>query len=63
VEKSDFLRGVWNIDGRPETNFLQVHFSRLKQKLAPTTAVRIETVHGRGYRLVTEGQSEEPQLL
>ena len=52
VSRQDFLDRVWNVEGDPTTNFLQVHVSRLRRKLRGSAAVRIETVAGHGYRLV-----------
>ena len=60
VSKAEFLSHVWKLDTEPGTNFLQVHFSRLKHKLAPMNRVRIETVHGVGYRLVENGAASTP---
>ena len=54
LTKVELLNKVWKVDTEPSTNFLQVHFSRLKQKLAPMSRVRIETIYGVGYRLVEE---------
>lgn len=53
VSRQDFLDRVWNVEGDPTTNFLQVHVSRLRRKLRSSAALRIETVAGHGYRLVT----------
>jgi len=53
--KAELLSRVWKVETEPSTNFLQVHFSRLKQKLVPMTRVAIETVHRVGYRLVVDG--------
>ena len=52
LSKGELLQRVWNLQSEPSTNFLQVHVSRLKQKLAPMERTRIETVHGVGYRLI-----------
>lgn len=52
VSKVELLKRVWKLETEPGTNFLQVHLSRLKRKLAPMTSVCIETVHGLGYRLI-----------
>ena len=59
VSKVELLKRVWKLETEPGTNFLQVHLSRLKRKLAPMTAVSIETVHGLGYRLI-EGTTRAP---
>jgi DNA-binding response OmpR family regulator len=57
--KAELLRRVWQVEAEPSTNFLQVHFSRLKQKLSPMDKVRIETVYGVGYRLVESRANED----
>jgi two-component system copper resistance phosphate regulon response regulator CusR len=54
LSKAELLSRVWKVETEPSTNFLQVHFSRLKQKLEPMDRVRIETVYGVGYRLVED---------
>jgi DNA-binding response OmpR family regulator len=56
VLKAEFLDKVWNMATEPETNFLQVHLSRLRRKLAPMQGVRIDTVHSLGYRLIETEQ-------
>ena len=58
VSKEEFLRRVWKLEGEPGTNFLQVHLSRMRPKLA-SGGVRIETVQGRGYRLVEVGLEDD----
>jgi DNA-binding response OmpR family regulator len=58
VSKEEFLRRVWKLEGEPGTNFLQVHLSRMRPK-ARLRGVRIETVQGRGYRLVEVGLEDE----
>lgn len=57
--KAELLSRVWKVETEPTTNFLQVHFSRMKQKLAPMTRVAVETVHGVGYKLVVDGSGRE----
>jgi two-component system response regulator PrrA len=61
VTKEEFMRRVWKLEGEPGTNFLQVHLSRLKPKLAHS-GVSIETVLGQGYRLLEDGVDELPDL-
>lgn len=60
VPKDEFLRRVWNLEGEPGTNFLQVHLSRMRSKLS-AGGVRIETIAGRGYRLVETAQEDAKQ--
>ena len=51
-ESADFQDRVWQDGDKPKSNFMQVHVSRLKSKLRALRGARIETVAGRGYRLV-----------
>jgi len=59
VSKAELLERVWRLQSEPNTNFLQVHFSRLRQKLGPLEGLRIETVYGVGYRLAGAGVDAE----
>jgi two-component system OmpR family response regulator len=61
VTKGELLSLAWKLDTEPSTNFLEVHLSRLRRKLPPNGRVRLETVHGLGYRLVelAEGQPKQ----
>ena len=52
VSSADFQDRVWQDGDKPKSNFMQVHVSRLKSKLRALRGARIETVAGRGYRLV-----------
>jgi two-component system, OmpR family, response regulator len=52
VTKSELLTQVWSINFDPESNVVEVHVSRLRDKLG-TLEWMIETVRGRGYRLRT----------
>jgi two-component system copper resistance phosphate regulon response regulator CusR len=52
ISRKEFLHRIWEVDFDPESNSLQVHVSRLRQKLGANGGVRIETVRGQGYRLV-----------
>ena len=54
LSKAELLSRLWRLESEPGTNFLQVHFSRLKQKLEPMKGARIETIYGIGYRLVLD---------
>ena len=51
VSSADFQDQVWQDGDKPKSNFMQVHVSRLKNKLRALRGARIETVAGRGYRL------------
>jgi DNA-binding response OmpR family regulator len=52
VTRSALLTSVWDLNFDPESNVVDVHISRLRDKLGPH-AWMIETVRGRGYRLRT----------
>ncbi len=52
VTRSELLSGVWSLRFDPESNVVEVHMSRLRDKLGKH-AWMIETVRGRGYRLRT----------
>lgn len=50
VPRTELLRQVWEANFDPASNLLEVHVSRLRDKLG-TAAWMIETVRGIGYRL------------
>jgi DNA-binding response OmpR family regulator len=50
VKRSDLLAHVWNVHFDPGSNIVEVHVSRLRDKLGDY-AWMIETVRGVGYRL------------
>ncbi|MCU1281254.1 MAG: two component transcriptional regulator, winged helix family protein [bacterium] len=52
VTRSELLSQVWSIKFDPESNVVEVHISRLRDKLGELEWM-IETVRGRGYRLRT----------
>jgi DNA-binding response OmpR family regulator len=52
VTRSDILARVWGMNFDPESNMIEVHVSRLRDKLG-AHAKLIETVRGKGYRLRT----------
>jgi DNA-binding response OmpR family regulator len=52
VTRSELLTQVWSIQFDPESNVVEVHVSRLRDKLGDHDWM-IETVRGRGYRLRT----------
>jgi DNA-binding response OmpR family regulator len=56
VTRSDLLSGVWNVRYDPGSNLVDVHISRVRDKLGDH-AWAIETVRGVGYRL--RGQRPE----
>lgn len=52
VTRSMLLEHVWNYHFDPQTNVIDVHISRLRQKIDKTFHVPlIETVRGTGYRI------------
>jgi DNA-binding response OmpR family regulator len=52
VTRSELLSQVWSIRFDPESNVVEVHISRLRDKLGKYEWM-IETVRGRGYRFRT----------
>jgi DNA-binding response OmpR family regulator len=50
VSRADILTRVWGLGFDPDSNLIEVHISRLRDKLGPHANL-IETVRGRGYRL------------
>ncbi|MFO7564906.1 MAG: response regulator transcription factor [Enhygromyxa sp.] len=52
VTRSEILSRVWGLNFDPESNMIEVHISRLRDKLG-AHAKMIETVRGKGYRLRT----------
>ena len=53
VTRKEMLHRVWSMNFEPGTNFIQVHVSRLRQKLEPLDGFTIQTVRGQGDRLVS----------
>ncbi len=53
VDRGTLLRDVWGLRFDPNSGLLEVHISRLRDKLG-AEARRIETVRGVGYRLRNE---------
>lgn len=53
LSRSELLSSVWSTSFDPESNVVEVHMSRLRNKLG-AYAFMIDTVRGRGYRLRTE---------
>jgi DNA-binding response OmpR family regulator len=53
VSRSELLSSVWSTQFDPESNVIEVHMSRLRNKLGGH-AYLIDTVRGRGYRLRLE---------
>jgi len=54
VSRQTLLRSVWQTAFDPGTNSVEVHICKLRRHLAPLgDLVRIDTVKGQGYRLVT----------
>jgi len=56
VTRTMLLEGVWNYHFDPQTNVIDVHISRLRQKIdRGFDPPLIHTVRGSGYRLSAEG--------
>jgi DNA-binding response OmpR family regulator len=53
VTRTELLAQVWSTNFDPESNVVEVHISRLRDKLGEH-AWMVDTVRGRGYRLRTE---------
>jgi two-component system OmpR family response regulator len=51
VSRTELLHNVWETAHDPGTNVVEVHVSRLREKLGAHAAT-IETVRGQGYRLI-----------
>jgi len=56
VTRTDLLANIWSVSFDSGSNLLDVHMSRLRDKLGDCRWM-IETVRGRGYRLRTESRS------
>lgn len=60
VTREMLLQNVWHYNFDPQTNVVDVHISRLRAKLdKPFETASIETVRGKGYRLVAEKKYPE----
>jgi len=55
VTRSMLLEAVWDYDFDPRTNVIDVHISRLRQKLGDSDAAFIRTVRGAGYMVARAG--------
>jgi two-component system phosphate regulon response regulator PhoB len=49
--RSALLRDVWNVSGELQTRTVDTHIKRLREKLGSGRDL-IETVRGRGYRMI-----------
>lgn len=55
VSREEILRQLWNLDpARTETRTIDMHIMHLRTKLGDKDQRTIETVRGRGYRLLTQ---------
>lgn len=52
VSRAELLRDVWSIEFDPGTNVVDVHIGRVRKKLNRLGRSLIETVRGRGYRVL-----------
>jgi two-component system OmpR family response regulator len=60
VTRHDLLRAVWRIDFDPGTNRIEVHMSRLRQRIdAGHDHAMLRTVKGSGYALVSRSGAME----
>jgi len=59
VSRHLLLERVWGLQFDPRTNVVEVHVARLRRKLEESR-VCIETVKGRGYRLIVPRDPECP---
>jgi DNA-binding response OmpR family regulator len=57
VKRTELLTHVWSTQFDPESNVVEVHISRLRDKLGKEAGM-IETVRGRGYRLRLPDENE-----
>ncbi|QJQ33377.1 hypothetical protein GV829_13800 [Sphingomonas lacunae] len=64
VTRHDLLRAVWRIDFDPGTNRIEVHMSRLRQRIdAGHEHAMLRTVKGSGYALVSRSGARMLQQL
>ena len=54
LSREQLLEQVWGYDFYGQTRTVDVHISTLRRKLAGSTATRIETLPGIGYRITTK---------
>ena len=55
LTRERILSRVWQSVRDPQTNIVDVYISRLRQRLAETDDLKIETLRGSGYRLLHTG--------
>ncbi|GAB6856499.1 response regulator transcription factor [Microbacterium xylanilyticum] len=61
LRRAQILEAVWGYDFGTESNVVEVYVSSLRRKLAPSTALSLETVRLVGYVLrVAEAVTEDP---
>jgi two-component system OmpR family response regulator len=64
VTRHDLLRAVWRIDFDPGTNRIEVHMSRLRQRIdSGHDHAMLRTVKGSGYALVSRSGAMEMQRV
>ncbi len=64
VTRDDLLRAVWRLDFDPGTNRIEVHISRLRQRVdAGHAHAMLRTIKGSGYALVSRMGMEEMAAL
>jgi len=63
VTRKMLLERVWSLRFDPQTNIVETHISRLRAKLTDAgVGTVIETVRGKGYRMVLAGQQDEDPI-
>jgi DNA-binding response OmpR family regulator len=50
LTRTQILEHVWGYDFDIESNLIDVHIQRMRKKIGPEAAARVETVRGVGYR-------------
>ena len=56
VTRTEILDQVWGMHFDPESNVIEVHMRRLREKLGESASA-LETVRGQGYRMAAQGPS------
>lgn len=53
LSRSQLLNGIWDYDFAGDTRIVDVHISRLREKIEPNTKkpIYIKTIHGLGYKM------------
>lgn len=54
VTRTDIMDHVWNKDFDPFSNTIETHISNIRKKIETKKVKKIETIPGRGYRLLSK---------